>query len=52
MTEILLALILGLLLLFILGVIIVFSIAFIPDILDATSEAKKAIDEYKRGDYE
>lgn len=52
MSDILLVLILGLLLLFLLGVIIVFSIAAIPEILDAISGAKKAINKYKRGDYE
>ena len=50
MSEILAVLILGLLLLFLLGVIIVFSIASIPEILDAISGAKEAIDKYKRGD--
>ena len=52
MSEILFALILGLLLLFLLGVVIVFSIASIPKILDAITDAKEAIDEYKRGDHE
>lgn len=52
MSEILLVFILGLLLLFLLGVIIVVSIAFIPEILDAITDAKKAIDEYKRGAHE
>ena len=52
MSEILLVLILGLLLLFLLGVIIVVSIAFIPEILDVITNAKKAINKYKRGDYE
>ena len=52
MSEILLVLILGLLLLFLLGVIIVVSIAFIPEILNVITNAKKAINEYKRGDYE
>ena len=32
---------------FLLGVIIVFSIAAIPEILDAITDAKKAIDKYK-----
>lgn len=49
MIEILGVLILGLLLLFLLGVIIVFFIAFIPEILDAITDAKEAIDKYKRG---
>ena len=49
MSEILVVLILGLLLLFLLGLIIVFSIAFIPEILDAITDAKEAIDKYKRG---
>lgn len=52
MSEILLVLILGLLLLFLLGVIIVVSIAFIPEILNVITNAKEAIDKYKRGDYE
>lgn len=52
MSEILLILILGLLLFFLLGVIIVFSIASIPNILDMITDAKKAINKYKRGDYE
>lgn len=49
MSEILAVIILGLLLLFLLGTIIVFSIAYIPEILDAISDAKEAIDKYKRG---
>lgn len=52
MSEILAVLILILLLLFLLGVFIVFSIACIPEILDAISDAKKAINEYKRGNHE
>lgn len=52
MSEILLVLILSLLLLFLLSVIIVFSIGFIPEILDMISNAKEAIDKYKRGDHE
>ena len=50
MNEILLVLIFGLLLLFLLGVIIVVSIAFIPEILDVITNAKRAINKYKRGE--
>lgn len=52
MSEILVVLILGLLLLFLLGVFILFFIASMPEILDAITDAKKAINEYKRGDHE
>ena len=40
------------LLLFLLGVIIFVFIAFIPEFLNVITNAKKAIDRYKRGDYE
>lgn len=52
MSEILLVIILSLLLFFLLGVIILVSIASIPEILDAITDAKKAIDKYKRGTHE
>ncbi len=52
MSEILAIIILGLLLLFILSVIIVVFIASIPEILNAISDAKEAIDRYKRGAHE
>ena len=52
MSEILVALILGLLLLLLLSMFILFIIASMPEILDAITDAKKAINEYKRGDHE
>ena len=52
MSEILVVLILSLLLFFLLGVIIVFSIASIPEILDVITDAKEAINKYKRGAHE
>ena len=50
MSDILLVLLLILALLLLLGMIIVVTIAFIPDFLDMLTEAKEAIDKYRRGD--
>ena len=51
MSEILVVLILGLLLLLLLSMFILFIIASMPEILDAIEDAKKAINEYKRGEH-